>query len=151
VNFISEKSVDVDIFTDKIEYLKVGLGAASAFMVVLVVVLFYFFATLMVLDRKRSIGILRSLGATRANIISIFLVTVGIIALFSWIVAGALSFFVASTINNAVTAAIGVALGASAFNPLLLFYLLLFGAGLTFIAAVFPTFTRKSCAVSMKS
>jgi len=138
VTITSLYSAQINAFSENMRYLKIGMGIAAILLVALTIALFYYFATVLVADNRKTIGILRSMGATRWNIASIFFITIGFIALASWVITSGLSVITAIVINSAVSSSLALPFSVITFNPLLVLYLFGLCLGLGAVSTAIP-------------
>ena len=137
-SFSSSYSAKINDFTSTMITSELVLGVSSILLILFTLGMFYYFATLLILDNKKNIGILRSLGATRFDIVAIYGLTVGLVALVCWLVSSILSVGAALIINAVVSSQVGIPFNIITFNPLLI--LILFGMtfGIGIISTAIP-------------
>lgn len=98
---------EIDSFSSKIDLFKKMLFGFAMFSLLFAGVLLYLYSADLIVDRKKDIGILRSMGAREGTVFAIFLTAVSVIALTSFILSAGLSFAVMAGINGIVGSTLG--------------------------------------------
>lgn len=122
---LSASSDEIHDFSEKMNLFKSAILISTIVSIVLTMALFYNFISLVIVDNKKNIGVLRSLGASAGNIASIFFITISMIAIACTLLTSILSMAVAAIINSAVLNSLSIPFHIIIFDPALIGVILL--------------------------
>jgi ABC-type lipoprotein export system ATPase subunit/ABC-type antimicrobial peptide transport system permease subunit len=135
LKFESVGAQKINNFSEKVSIFQDTFLAFAILSLVISIIFLYNFITNLIMDKKKDIGILRSLGGRSSTIIFIFMTTMGIMA-GATIVLAASTMFIASAIINSISAA---SLGFGAAIAVVKAYNVFAMIGLCALAAVAGT------------
>ena len=137
---MSASSNEIIEFSEKVYIFKTAVLIFTIVSIMLTMALFYNFITLTIIDNKKNIGVLRSLGASGGDIAAIFSTTIGIIIIACTLLTSILSVITAVIINLVVLNSMNMPFHIIVFNPLLFVFIFLVCVFIGVVATAVPVF-----------
>lgn len=134
----TSSSDEINDFSAKMYIFKTSVLLFTIVSIILTMALFYNFISITILDNKKNIGVLRSLGASGGNIASIFATSVGVIISMCIVVTSILATITASIINAVVLKNMQLPFHVIVFNPALFGVITLLCLAIGVVATIVP-------------
>jgi ABC-type lipoprotein export system ATPase subunit len=138
LSFIGTKSNDIYSFSEKINTFKSALLLFSIFSLFFAAVLLYSFISALIESCRRTVGVLRSLGASSRDTALILFTTVAIFGLACFLLSSVLSLVTSLIVNSLMAGTMGVAFELFVLSPPLFLWILLTAFAVSFASTVYP-------------
>lgn len=152
VRLESVKSSAINSFSDNVALFEITFLVMSLFSLAIAAMFLYNFVSNVISDKRKDIGILRSMGAKASTIFCIFMLAVGLVSAITFVLSVGLSFVVMAALNAMASNFLGWAISAisvSFVNVLVVFSVC---AAVTFAATFLPIYrySKQSPALQIK-
>jgi ABC-type antimicrobial peptide transport system permease subunit len=139
LQYLGKYSQSITEVSDSMQTIKIVMIVATVFIAIFAMYfMFTFFATVIV-NNKKTIGVYRSLGVNTFSLISMLIISCGLLMLISIAIAMCLGTITATVLNSAFTSIFTIPISIININPFIYLYLLLIGIGMVSIGTIVPT------------